>query len=86
MPVTDKTPLIEEVAAIAPATLIIRWTTGEIMQADIGDWINRFAMLAPIKDTATFGKARVGWHGHSVEWGDDIKLGADQLYIRCNSA
>jgi len=39
------------------------------MQADIGDWMDRFILLAPLKESATFGKARVGWYGHSVEWG-----------------
>lgn len=78
-------PRIEEVTAQEPATLVIRWTTGETMEADIGDWMSRFALLAPLKDAAFFGRARVGWYGHSVEWGDDVELGADQLYTRCKS-
>lgn len=81
----NKPPRIEEVTAIASATLVIRWTTGETMQADIGDWLERFALLAPLKEPAMFAKARVGWHGHSIEWGDDIELGADQLYTRCKA-
>ena len=59
----NKPPRIEEVTAMKPATLVIHWTTGETMQADIGDWMDRFALLAPLKDPATFGKARVGWYG-----------------------
>lgn len=81
----NKPPRIEEVTAIEPATLVIRWTTGETMQADIGDWLERFALLAPLKTPAICKKAGVGWHGHSVEWGDDIELGADQLYTRCKA-
>lgn len=81
----NKPPRIEEVTATAPATLVIRWTTGETMQADIGDWLERFALLAPLKEPTMFTKARVGWHGHSVEWGEDIELGADQLYTRCKA-
>lgn len=81
----NKPPRIEEVTAIEPATLIIRWTTGETLQADIGDWIERFALLAPLKDPAMFRKAHVGWYGHSIEWSDEIELGADQLYTRCKA-
>lgn len=81
----NKPPRIEEVTAVAPATLVIRWTTGETMQADIGDWMERFGLLARLKEPAVFNKAHVGWYGHSVEWGDEIELGADQLYTRCKA-
>ena len=81
----NKPPRIEEVTAIEPASLVIRWTTGETMQADIGDWMVRFALLLPLKDPEKFNKARVGWYGHSIEWGEEIELGADQLYNRCKA-
>ncbi len=81
----NKPPRIEEVSAIEPATLVIRWTTGETMQADIGDWMERFALLAPLGDFSQFRKVRVGWYGHSIEWGDEIEVGADQLYTRCKA-
>jgi hypothetical protein len=45
-------PRIEEVTSPGPATLLIRWTTGETMEADIGDWMNRFVLLSPLKDPA----------------------------------
>ncbi|MBU5613455.1 DUF2442 domain-containing protein [Geomonas azotofigens] len=81
----NKPPRIEEVTATAPASLEIRWTTGETMQADIGDWLARFTLLMPIKDPKLFATAHVGWYGHSVAWGDDIELGADELYNRCKA-
>ncbi|WP_224981862.1 DUF2442 domain-containing protein [Geomonas agri] len=81
----NKPPRIEEVTATAPASLEIRWTTGETMQADIGDWMTRFALLLPIKDPKLFTTVRVGWYGHSVAWGDEIELGADELYNRCKA-
>ncbi len=81
----NKPPQIEEVIAKAPATLSIRWTTGETLQADVGDWIGRFKILAPLKDPDFFSKARVGWYGHSIEWSDEVELGADQLYNRCKA-
>lgn len=80
-----KPPRIEEVTAQGPATLTIRWTTGETMQADIGDWMLRFSLLASLNDRVVFEKAAVGWYGHSVAWGEDIELGADQLYTRCKA-
>ena len=79
----SKPPRISDVQAILPATLEILWTTGETMRAEIGDWIARFHVLAPLTDPACFVRARVGWYGHSVEWSDEIALGADQLYERC---
>lgn len=78
-------PRIEEVTPMEPASLVIRWTTGETMQADIGDWLARFALLLPLKDPELFKKAHVGWCGHSVEWSEEIELGADQLYNRCKA-
>ncbi|ACH37445.2 hypothetical protein Gbem_0416 [Citrifermentans bemidjiense Bem] len=81
----NKPPRIEEVTVTVPAGLVIRWTTGETMQADIGDWMLRFALLEPLKDSEVFKKARVGWYGHSVEWSEDIELGADHLYTRCKA-
>lgn len=81
----NKPPRIEEVTAVVPASLIIRWTTGETLQADIGDWMTRFALLLPIRDPEVFAKAQVGWSGHSIDWGDDVELGADQLYSRCKA-
>jgi len=81
----NKPPRIEEVVVIAPATLKIRWTSGDTYQADIGDWIDRFEILAPLKDPDFFEKARVGWYGHSVEWSDEVELGADQLFNRCKA-
>ncbi|QSV44468.1 DUF2442 domain-containing protein [Geobacter benzoatilyticus] len=81
----NKPPRIEEVTATPPATLTIRWSTGETLTADIGDWINRFALLAPLRDASVFSGARVGWYGHSVEWGEGVELGADELYSRCRA-
>ena len=81
----NKPPRIEEVVFVAPTTLKIRWTSGETYQADIGDWIDRFEILAPLKDPDFFAKARVGWYGHSVEWSDEVELGADQLFNRCKA-
>lgn len=78
-----KPPRIDAVTALESNVLEIRWTTGETMTAHIADWIERFKQLAPLRDPSVFAQARVGWHGHSVEWADGIEFGADQLYERC---
>lgn len=78
-----KPPRIDEVTVLEPGVLEIRWTTGETLVAHVGDWIERFELLAPLRDAVTFSQVRVGWYGHSVEWPGDIDLGADQLYERC---
>lgn len=78
-----KPPRIDEVTALEPGVLEIRWTTGETLVAHVGDWIERFELLAPLRDAVTFSQVRVGWYGHLVEWPVDIDLGADQLYERC---
>ncbi|MFA7241772.1 MAG: DUF2442 domain-containing protein [Sulfuricellaceae bacterium] len=74
---------IDEVTALEPGVLEIRWTTGETLVAHVGDWIERFEQLAPLRDAEIFSQVRVGRCGHAVEWSGDIDLGADQLYERC---
>ena len=79
----SKSPRISDVRAEAPATLEITWTSGETLCTDVADWNHRFQLLQPLTDPTLFNHTRVGWYGHSVEWTDEIELGADQLYDRC---
>lgn len=47
---------------------------------DLTDWIANTHALAPLKDQALFATVRVGEHGTSVVWIDDVlDLGADNL-------
>ncbi len=78
-----KPPRIDAVTALEPGVLEIRWTTGETLIAHVDDWIDRFALLGPLRDPAVFSQVQVGWNGHSVVWPSEIDLGADQLYERC---
>lgn len=78
-----KQPRIDSVTVVEPGVLSIHWTTGELMTANIVDWIERFKILAPLREPEVFAQARVGWYGHSVEWSEELDLGADQLYERC---
>jgi len=63
-----------------PAQLQIEWSTGETLQTDIGEQIERFKPRPPLRDPERFAQAAPGLWGHSVAWGDAIDMGADQLY------
>lgn len=71
---------VVNVAASPPATLQIEWSTGETLQTDVGEQIERFKLLHPLRDAGRFAQAAPGLWGHSVAWGDNIDMGADQLY------
>ena len=80
-----KAPLITSVAAKAPPCLELGWSTGETYLVDIRQPIERFKVLAPIKDPTIFAGATIGLWGHSIAWSDEIDLGADLLYDLCRS-
>jgi hypothetical protein len=78
-----KPPRIEAVEVVGPTQLRIAWTTGEQMEVDLAEPINRLKALAPLRDPATFGRVQVDEWGHSLVWDGEIDLGADRLYERC---
>lgn len=78
-----KPPRIEGVVVTGPALLRIDWTTGERLEVDLSEPINRLKALAPLRDPAAFARVQVGEWGHSLVWDGDIDLGADRLYERC---
>ena len=73
-------PTVLSVAASQPGRLQIEWSTGETLQTDIGEQIERFKLLHPLRDPERFAQAAAGLWGHSVTWGEDIDMGADHLY------
>lgn len=73
-------PTILSVTASQPALLTIDWSTGETLQIDIGEQIERFAWLHPLRDAERFAQAMPGAAGEDVTWGDCIAMGADLLY------
>jgi hypothetical protein len=82
--VTMLKPLrIQRAEAIGPTRLRIAWTTGERLEVDLAEPINRLQALAPLRDPAIFARVQVGEWGHSLVWEDEIDLGADRLYERC---
>ncbi|MFZ2360147.1 MAG: DUF2442 domain-containing protein [Anaerolineae bacterium] len=78
-----KPPRIEAVEVVGPTQLRIAWTTGERLEVDLAEPINRLKALAPLRDPATFSRVQVGEWGHSLVWDGEIDLGADRLYERC---
>lgn len=58
-------------------------STGERLEVDLAEPINRLQALAPLRDPAVFARVQVGEWGHSLVWGGEIDLGADRLYERC---
>jgi len=78
-----KPPRINAVEVIGPTRLRIDWTTGEQMEVDLAEPINRLKTLAPLHNPTAFARVRVGEWGHSLVWDGEIDLGADRLYERC---
>jgi len=78
-----KPPRIEGVEMIAPLRLRIAWSTGESLDVDLSESINRLQALAPLRDPGLFAGVQVGEWGHSLVWNDEVDLGADRLYERC---
>jgi hypothetical protein len=61
-------------------------STGERLEVDLAEPINRLQALAPLRDPAVFARVQVGEWGHSLIWGGEIDLGADWLYMRCGDS
>lgn len=80
-----KPPRIEPVEVTGPTRLRIAWTTGERLEVDLAEPINRLKALAPLRDPAAFSRVQVGKWGHSLVWESEIDLGADRLYERCKA-
>lgn len=75
-----KSPIVMNVSTSAPGKLQIEWSTGETLQTDISEQIERFKLLHVLRDAGRFAQAAPGLWGHSVTWGDDVDMGADLLY------
>lgn len=72
-------PQLLEVTALEPYRLRTRWSTGEVLEIDVGDKLRAISVLAKILDPTIFAKAHVTEGGGSVEW-FDAEFGADKIY------
>ena len=72
-------PKLQTVEALAPYRLRTTWSTGEVLEVDVGDTLRKIAALAPILDPAVFARVHIGEWGQSIEWLDE-EFGADNVY------
>lgn len=74
---------LSAVKALAPLQLRLTFADGQVLTADLKQWVNSTKALAVLKDTAVFAKARLGVGGRSVDWVDskglELDLRADNL-------
>lgn len=47
---------------------------------DLAPWIERVPMLTPLRDPELFARVRLLHEGHTLEWTDELDMGADQLW------
>ncbi len=68
------------VKALPHYRLRLTYADGKTLEVDLRQWIETTSALAALKDPDRFAQAKVGFGGHSVEWGDEsLELAADNL-------
>ena len=73
--------IVAVTADTKPATLRIRWDTGEESQVDVSGPVEAFRVYQPLRRSPElFARARVGEYGADVVWSDDIDMSADTLW------
>ncbi|SFL87003.1 DUF2442 domain-containing protein [Methylorubrum salsuginis] len=85
---TTKIPRIAAVTVAAPSALAVRFDDGTETQVELAGWIaTGGTLLAPLRDPAVFGTARIGLYGGSVAWGEeDGDLAIDAHHLRLLTA
>lgn len=72
-------PKLQAVEALAPYRLRTIWSTGEVLDVDVGGVLRKIPGLASILDLKVFARVHIGGGGHSIEWLDE-EFGADNVY------
>lgn len=72
-------PQLIAVEPLAPYRLRTRWSTGEILEVDVGDILKSIKSLAPILREDNFKKVHICECGHGIEWFDS-EFGEDNVY------
>lgn len=72
-------PKLSAVEALAAYRLRTTWSTGEVLEVDVGGVLRKHAFLAPILDPAVFARVHLGKWGSGIEW-IDAELGSDNVY------
>lgn len=72
-------PKLTAIEALAPYRLRTTWSTGEVLEVDVGDILRKIPDLAPILDPEVFARVHIAeWEG-GVEW-FDTEFGRDNVY------
>lgn len=72
-------PKLTTVEALAPYRLRTTWSTGEVLEVDVGDILRKAPALTPILDPAVFGRVHLAEWGGAIEW-FDTEFGEDNVY------
>lgn len=72
-------PKLTAVVALAPYRLRTTWSTGEVLEVDVGDTLRKIPVLAPILDPEVFSRAHITEWGGGIEW-FDTEFGEDNVY------
>jgi hypothetical protein len=72
-------PKLQAVEALAPYRLRTTWSTGEVLDVDVGDILRKYPALAPILDPEVFARVHISEGGGSIEW-FDTEFGEDNVY------
>ena len=72
-------PKLTAVEALMPYRLSTTWSTGEVLDVDVGDILRKIPVLAPILDAEVFARAHIAEWGGSIEW-FDTEFGEDNVY------
>ena len=73
-------PRIESLTVALPASLVLVWSSGDVMSVNLTEVIHNISSYAPLRDAALFAQARIERWGHAVVWSDEIDMGADGLW------
>ncbi|MDT4968231.1 MAG: hypothetical protein QOJ64_2968 [Acidobacteriota bacterium] len=71
---------IIEARVLAPYRLYAKFSDGADGEIDLSGLTDRGVFTA-WRDRVFFADVKVGAHGRSLEWGDQIDLSADSLYL-----
>jgi len=72
-------PKLTTVEALVPYRLRTTWSTGEVLEVDVGDILRKAPALVPILDPAVFDRVHLAEWGGAIEW-FDTEFGADNVY------
>ena len=72
-------PRLQAVKVLKPYQLCTTWSTGEVLEVDLGSVLRNIHALEKLLDPKVFVKAHLAEWGHGIEWFES-ELGADNVY------